>query len=186
MIRVRLFLVVLVGVLALPAAAAGQAASSQEPWLALMLRALGNDRSLPGRGGALKIAVVHTAEGEADATATAERLAAAGRGMPALKVTAHPVKFTSVAALLTQIREDRFTALYIHVSASQALISVVQVSRGAKIPSLGDTRDMIVRGAALGVEEAGGGPKLVINLRAAKAEGLDLPAGLLGLSTVIP
>lgn len=149
----------------------------------ILLKGLSYDRSLATRGGGtLRIAVIYTGDGRADAEAVALLLAAAG---PAGKATATAIPFASVAQLMATLEKEGATALFIHRSAVAMITSVTQVSRGRKLPTLAHDAAMVDRGVALGVRGSGPSARLVVNLRAAKVEGMDLPAAVLATATVI-
>ncbi len=153
------------------------------PEAEILLKGLSYDRASATRGGgALRIAVVHAADGRADAEALALLLAAAG---PGGKATAIAIPFTSVAQLMATLEKEGATALFVHRSALSIIASLTQVSRGRKIPTLAHEATMVDRGVALGVRGSGASARLVVNLRAAKVEGMDLPAALLATATVI-
>lgn len=150
----------------------------------ILLKGLSYDRALPTRGGgALRIAVVHAADGRAEAEQAATLLAAAG---PGGKATATAIAFSSVAQLMTALEKEGSTVLFVHRSATSIITSLTQVSRGRKLPTLAHDAAMVNRGLAMGVRGSGASARLVVNLRAAKVEGMDLPAAVLAAAMVIP
>jgi hypothetical protein len=65
------------------------------------------------------------------------------------------------------------------------LSAIQQVSRGKKVISLSGSRTFIDQGLALGVYMKKRKPRLIINDRAGKIEGLDLSPAILLVATVI-
>ena len=174
----------LVGVPAIPSVDESVSANQQ---VEFFLRALEFDHNLKARAApGLNVMVLHYG----DAREEVQEIVAAFRengqkGVQGLSVDASAVAFESVAHLLQQSREEGFNAIFLHASAERALTSIQQVSRARKIPTLAATRSLVERGASLAVFRVDGSLKLVVNLRAAKLEGLRLHSSLLSISELI-
>ena len=153
---------------------------------ALLLKAMSFDRNLERRAGAsLHIAIVHIGQ-EAGAASTAEAFIAEGKkGLKGLPVSAAPLAFTKTETLLKQIQEMGIDAIYVDPSASSALSSIQQVTRGKQVLSLGANRKLVEQGLSLGVYRAKKAARLVVNQRSAKIEGLDLAPAIKLISTII-
>ena len=90
-----------------------------------------------------------------------------------------------VKTLLDKANAGEFNMLYLDVSARGALSSLQQVTRGKKLLSLGGNGEMVKQGLAMGVYLDKGSPRLIINRRAAKIEGLDLVPAIELIATTI-
>lgn len=60
-----------------------------------------------------------------------------------------------------------------------------ELARGKKVLSIGANKGLVKKGMSLGVYLHKGKPRLVVNQRAAKVEGLDLEPAIKLISTVI-
>jgi len=152
----------------------------------VLLKVLASDRNLKVRSGdQINIAVLHK-NNDAGAAEIAAAFQKAGAGAIAgLPVSAASVPFASAAALMKQIASDGINVIYVDASLVKALSSVTQVTRGKKIPSLCGSRDLLEKGLSIGVYESGATAKILINLRAAKVEGMKLKAEMLSIAEVI-
>lgn len=165
-----------------PATAWSQAAFGNQE-AAVLLKGLSYDRQASTRSGTGAILLIYQGPNKADADKVAAILAAAGPNGP-VKVSANA--FTSVAELMAILDRSPHSAIFVHASAAPAIASIVQVSRGRKIPSLAHSADMVEKGIAIGIKGSADSAKLTVNLRAAKTEGIDLPAAVLSSAVVIP
>lgn len=178
------------GFLLLGSASAGADDLPPEAQADVLLRALSFDRSLEERSGdSLRVLVVHDGEPESERRATAQARAfenEAEDSLLGLPVEAEAVAFATTRELLKRVRRGGIGAIFLDESATAATQSVLQVTRAARIPSLGCTREMAERGTALGVTaDADGEPRLLVNLRAAEIEALRLEPRLLQLAEIV-
>ena len=102
-----------------------------------------------------------------------------------MPVAAIAVRFESAGALLEVFEQERVTAVYVPESLGRALSSIQQVTRARGRPSLSPGRRMVDSGLSMGVFLSGGSPRLVVNLRSAQVEGLDLSAEVLALAEIV-
>ena len=149
----------------------------------VLLKGLSYDRNTAARSGAGGILLIYQGPNKADADKAAAILSAAGPDGP-VKVSVS--SFTSVAELMASLDRAPQSAIFVHASAAPAIASIVQVSRARKIPSLAHSADMVEKGIAIGVKGNADTARLTVNLRAAKTEGIDLPAAVLSSAVVIP
>ena len=180
----RLWLVVLAVLLLLPAELVPQDAVAPEKQANLLFKALGYDRNLKKRAPkGIRIAVVHQDAAAAPIVAAFNKVGAAKvKGLP---VAAMALEFKDVKTLLDKANAGEFNMLYIDVSARGALSSLQQVTRGKKLLSLGGNGELVKQGLAMGVYLDKGSPRLIINRRAAKIEGLDLVSAIELIATTI-
>ena len=164
----------------------GQAPISVDQQASFLLRALSFDRNLKKRSpDGIHIAVIYQGDGE-NAHQVAEAFNRAGEaGIRGLAVKATAIPFQSVGKILSQVDAEDINIIYIHSSIERGLSSIQQVTRGKKVPSLSGSKTLVEMGASVGVYILNGAPKIAINLRASKIEGLAFGAGILGVSTVI-
>jgi hypothetical protein len=75
--------------------------------------------------------------------------------------------------------------VYLTPLREQALIRMLGICRKMKLTSVASLPDYPVRGATIGFGPPGGKPVIIINLRAAAAEGADFSSRLLTIAKVI-
>jgi hypothetical protein len=152
----------------------------------LLLKAMAYDQNLAKRSGAaIHIAVIHGGDSTAAAAVVAAFLKAGAGGVAGLPVRAASTGFDSVQELLKRVDDAGYSAIYVHESAMAALSSIQQVTRGRKLMSIGATRRLVEQGLSLGVFMQGDVPRLVINERSARVEGLDLKPAVRLISHII-
>ena len=152
----------------------------------ILLKAVSFDRNLKKRSGkGIHIGVVHKGAATS-AGAQAKALTAAGsKGVKGLSVKATAVEFTSVKKMLDLLESQGLNILFVHPSAASAISSIQQVTRGKKILSLAGNRQLVEQGFSLGAFMRKGVPRLVVNEKAAKVEGLDLEPAIRLISTFV-
>ena len=123
-----------------------------------------------------------------DAPAEAELVVAAFTAVPktgllGYTVVAKAIVFTTTADLLKNV--ETLSGLYIHSSMLTGLSTALQVTRSKNIPSLGGSRVFVEQGGALGVYQNQGKPKLILNLKSCRSEGISLDPAISYIATVI-
>ncbi len=170
-------------------AGSARAQSAPEVRATVLMRALAFDRRLKARAGdSLTLAVVFLANDRASSAAKVEMLAALSsltaqklEGLP-LNIVEH--SYTSEGGLAAAIKQG-YDVLYIAPGLGSELGAIQQASRRAQVPTLTGERDYVEQGLSLGVSIVGGRPKLVVNVEASKAEGMDLSSQMLQLAEII-
>lgn len=172
--------------LAVPGFLFGEDVPSAEQQAKFLLKALSYDKNLEERSPeGVHIAVLYKGE-KASPEEIVEAFNAAGENWGSdLSVKAETVPFNSVQSLIKLIDEKGINAIYIDLSAKLAITSIHQVTRASKVPSLVGSKELVKQGSALGVYLLKGKPKIAINLRASKIEGINIKAEILKVSTVI-
>lgn len=163
---------------------AQEAAPSAADQVQLFFRTLRFDEAFNERG-PLRVAVLHDQDSDdAEAVRAAfEELGVDGfRGLP---VSAISVPFRNSGELLRLIDVESITAIYVPERLTPALLSILQVTRGLRVPTLTNGRRMVERGVSIGVTTSESGSRPVVNYRASLLEGLRLSARLLRLAEVI-
>ena len=104
------------------------------------------------------------------------------RGVPVRFV---PVELTNAASLDGLIERHELDFLYLTPLRSVNLRDVTARSQAAGVPTLTGVAAYVDEGIAVGVTLQGQRLRILVNLPAARAEGLDLGSQLLRLATVI-
>lgn len=170
-----------------PGISYGQETVPVEQQADFLLRSLEYDQNLKQRcGDAVRVAVVFMDSDleAAEAVAVAFRRYSS-KGVQGLPVEAASVEFQTVARLLKRMDDEELNAIFVHASAASALVSIQQVSRALKLPTMVGARKLVERGAALGVRRSNDSIKPVVNLRASRIEGLKFGASFLAIAEVI-
>lgn len=183
---------VLACVVALAFATSAAAQVTQVPPVhqsAILLKALVYDRNLEARAsGAVDVMLIH------DASSSKELLektrsafsALATKQLKGLAIRVHVHEYTSPKKLSAALAAKQIDTVYTCEGlGGEAVDAITDLTRGANIASMTGTRDHIRKGVALAVLLHKGKPRLVVNLKASKAEGLDLKSTLLRVAVVI-
>ncbi len=100
-----------------------------------------------------------------------------------------PLRFVSIDIEETDLAEaitrDNVDILYITPLRAMEIEKITNLSRAQKITTLTGVPDYVESGLAVGVGVKGEKPLIIINLKAAKAEGADFSSQLLKLAKVI-
>ena len=104
-------------------------------------------------------------------------------------VAGHQIRVVSIdlesnTDIRKAIREHRVNALYIAPLRAVDIKSISKVSREAKVLTMTGVPEYVEEGIAVGIGLRGEKPEILVNLRAAKAEGVDFHAQLLKLAKV--
>jgi hypothetical protein len=154
----------------------------------VVLRVLAYDNHLGERAGdEVRIIIVYPAGdgGAAErarwtaAFTTARKLKVEGRPVV---VTAH--KFETASALDNALRDLRAAALFACDGLAKAIAvgDLANVTRANKVLSFSTREREVVKGLAIGIVPGSERDEIVVNVRAAAAEGAKLDAGLLQLA----
>ena len=156
-----------------------------------LMRVLAYDRLLEARqeGGKIFIAVLFLPDAKASVAEKDEVIAALG-GLGALKVKGFGVSYAAVpytdpGALKSGMGGRRAAAIYVCGGLTDALGDIRKLAAQAKIATMSGSEPFTQSGLAFAVVEKGGKNQIVVNLNAAKSQGLDLDASLLGIATVL-
>jgi hypothetical protein len=176
------------------AAAAGRAAAERKPEkrdALVFLRVLAYDKQLTSRpaGEPVVVAVMYAAGSK---TATAERDAwlAALAGVKKVKVGGRTVIATAVpyenaAALDRQLADLDPAAVILCAGLVHAIADIRTATRSHKVLSFSRAEADARSGLAVAVVSGDKRDEIVINLRAARAEGVKFDAGLLQLARLV-
>ena len=156
---------------------------------AILLKGLMRNRSLANsKGQTIHIGVLYKSidGAAAEASQIGAAFAEAGKdGAAKFAISAEPIQFESMIQLIKLLDTARFNGIYIHTSMLSGLSTVLQVTRGKKIASLGGSRAFVERGVSLGVYRKNNKPRLILNLQTCRIEGLDFDPSIALISTVL-
>jgi hypothetical protein len=158
---------------------------------ALLLRVLPYDQNFPVRAPqAVTVAVIHR-EGNVisetyglDMNAALRDLAR-GTQLRGLPVRVISIGYSSSEALAAALARQKVSALYVCPGLEDVLDSISDLTRKHKILSFSGRETEVRDRMSIGLLRRGVRPALIINLRAAQAEGADLNPDLLALSEVL-
>jgi len=102
-----------------------------------------------------------------------------------LKIRCVPVALDDVGNVVNALEHVKADVFYVTEMRGVNILDVVRVSRARHIKTITVTAGYVEAGIAIGLRVRNDKPVIVVNLSAAKAEGSDLTAQLLRVSTVI-
>lgn len=154
----------------------------------ILLRAISFDRGLAARAGAeVVISVVYDAR-SSGAEREREGRVMAFRKLSDRTIAGLPMKVIWVDCSSSRPIDEALRGVdivYLTGGAGDCLRSVTAATRKLRIASLASGRAHVEQGVTLGVTIENARPRLLINLKASKAEGLDLSSQMLQLAEVI-
>jgi hypothetical protein len=171
-------------------AAAQEVALPAAVHLPLLVKVLSFDRNFSGRGGeTVVVGVLYQAKYRASATVADEVRQALGR-LSRSDTGGYLVRVVSIDLDASvdpgqAVSRERIAVLYVGPLRAYSLADITSVTRSAGVTTVTGVPDYVETGLAIGIDLRGGRPEIVVNLAAAKAEGADLSARLLGVARVI-
>jgi YfiR/HmsC-like len=158
---------------------------------ALLLRVLPYDQNFAQRAQqAVTVAVVYR-EGNLISETYSLDIGAAlkdiARGMQVkdLPVRVVTIAYSNSETLAAALAKQKLSALYVCPGLEDALDSISDLTRKNKILTFSGTESEVRDRISIGLLRRGSRPALIVNLRAAIAEGADLSPDLLSLSEVL-
>lgn len=154
----------------------------------LLLRVLTYDRNLKARAGAeVRVAVVFrpgdaASVRERDALLLALEETARKAVVAGLPVRAMSIPFRDATSLGARLEELQAAALYACAGLDDAAREIARAARERSVPSATGSRAGVLQGIAVALVDRGDRAALVVNPRAAAAQGADLDAALLGVA----
>lgn len=177
---------VLVSLLLVRAAAAQGLPAEQKALL--LLRVLAYDRNLKLRAkDEVRIAVVFrpghgASQSERDALLLALEQTARRAVVSGLPVRAVAVPFRDAVSLAARLDELRPAALYTCTGLDDVAREVARAARDQGVLTVCGSREPVLQGLAVGLVDRGERAALVVNTRAAAAQGAALDSAMLGLA----
>jgi hypothetical protein len=101
------------------------------------------------------------------------------------EISAFEIPLSDATTLEDLIKSRRINTLYLCPHLDGLVSSIITLASKHRIPTLTGVREYVEQGAALGAVIKGKHPKLIINLRASKAQGAEFKAKLLALAEII-
>jgi len=156
----------------------------------ILLRMLGYERSLRARAGpAVGIAIVYKA-GDKSSVRAQEAM---GRAFDALQpqtvqslsFVVLPHAYKDAAELADFVEKKGVDALYVTGGLEPELETLRGLCQQKKIVSIGATREAVEKGMAVAVVARGDSPRILVNLPASHALGMDLDPKLLQLAELL-
>jgi hypothetical protein len=158
--------------------------------LPILLKILTFDRHLPAKlEGEFVLGVVYqdrfrsSADAADGAMATLAHLPDAFLdGFPIRTV---PIDLDNQPDLATVVAQNHLTALYVAPLRTARLDDIIHVSETAAISTLTGVPQYVEEGLAIGIDNVGNHPSIVVNVAEARREGADLSAQVLKLARVL-
>ena len=154
----------------------------------ILLRAISFDRALAARAGAdVVITIVYDGRVSGDERDRDGRVQAF-RKLASRTIAGLPIKVNWSDCSQSRSLGDALQGtdiVYLTRGAKDCVRAVTAATRKLRIASLASSRALVEQGVTLGVTMEGSRPKLLVNLVASKAEGLDLASQMLQLAEVI-
>ncbi len=150
---------------------------------ALTLRILEYDRALKSWAGPnLVVGIVVRGAGSAEG---AFREGLVGHSAQGVQLHAAGHVFHDAERLKGWIDRDRVRFLYVSSDLGSDAGAVMSVAAVRRLPALASDQGQFENGGALGIVVRDGKPRILVNLRVARAAGMDLDPKLLELSDVV-
>jgi hypothetical protein len=102
-----------------------------------------------------------------------------------LKIRCVPVALDDVERIANELQQVKADVFYVTEMRGINILDVVAVSRARQIKTITVVGGYLEAGVAIGLRVRNDKPVIVVNLRAAKAEGSDLTGQLLKVATII-
>ena len=156
----------------------------------ILLRALAYDGNLKSRAGdTINIAVIHK-KGNSSSEQLANAMVQAFIGRQSTLVNGLPIVVEHVvyddpSGLKKSIAGSGLDFLYVCEGLEGDIDDIKDVTRRARVLSVGARQDYIEKGLSLGVFQNDGKSTILINLQATRLEGVSFASDLLGLANVI-
>jgi YfiR/HmsC-like len=186
--RVRACLAAALALVCCVASGGAVQASPADDEAKILLRAISFDRALAARAGTeVVISVVY------DARARGGEREREGRVLAFRKLSDRTIAGLPMRVIWCDCSQSRpidealrgVDIVYLTSGARDCVRAVTAVTRRLRIASLASGRALVEQGVTIGVTIENSRPRLLVNLKASKAEGLDLASQMLQLAEVI-
>jgi hypothetical protein len=154
----------------------------------LLVKVAGYDRNLPARARGVVRAVVLMKREHAQAKLIGEQALRAleGKSVNNLPTEASGYVFNDGPDLAERVQNGRTSILYAAPGfGARELATIARSLSGLSVLSSGATLELVQAAVALGFDLVSGKPKLLVNLRRAKEQGVDLSSQVLKLAKVL-
>ena len=154
----------------------------------LLLKVAGYDKNLPARARGVVRVVVLTHRDDAQSRNVAQQAlrALSGKSLKGLPVEISELSISDGPALARVVRERGISIVYATPGfGSSDLSSIAKALAGQSVLSAGALARFVESGVVVCFDLVGGKPKLLIHLRRAREQGVDLSSQVLKLARVI-
>ncbi|MBW2699605.1 MAG: YfiR family protein [Deltaproteobacteria bacterium] len=155
----------------------------------VLLTTLSYDLNIKSRGDALRIGVVGKADDSNSVKHAKEALAAfevaSSKRVKGMGIVALDLSSKNESDLAGAIKSKSINILYLSSHLGPLEKAAIKLARDMKILTLSGQEDTIKAGAAIGAVMEQGKPKILVNLKAAEAQGAKLDARLLRLVRIV-
>ena len=156
----------------------------------LFLKILSYDRDLERRVGAEIVFGIAYQNRHRPSAAAREAFTRAAEASPVGSVKGVPIRYVSVevstpAALADAIERHGIDVLYVCPLRAFDVEAIALAARAAQVATFTGVPGYVSAGLAASIDVRGGRPEIVINLPAARAEGLQFNAKLLKLARIV-
>ncbi len=154
----------------------------------LLLKVAGYDKHLPTRAAnaARVLILIKGGNPQASQVAQTAKLALQGKTLNRLGVEVLELPFSDAAAVAQAVKDRSIAVLYATPGFNpNELSSVARSLRGLSVLSVGALSRFVETGVVLGFDLVGGKPKLVVHLRRAREQSVELSSQVLKLAKVI-
>jgi len=155
----------------------------------LMLKILQFDRNLASRAGG-EIVIATAFQGRYRASARArDDVYRAAQAIPGQRVADLPVRVVDIDLEQVKLKDalDRLDVdvLYITPLRATDIATITEVTRELQIASITGVEEYVHQGIAVGIDVFQEKPRVLVNLNASRAEGVDFSSRLLSLVQVV-
>jgi hypothetical protein len=154
----------------------------------LLVKVASYDKNLPARAAvaARVLILVKSGDPQSSHVAQTAKLALQGKTLNRLAVETSEVVFSDGPGVAQSIKEKGAAILYAAPGFDpNDMQSVARSLRGVSVLSAGSLARFVETGMVLGFDLVGGKPKLLVHLRRARDQGVDLSSQVLKLAKVI-
>lgn len=154
----------------------------------LLVKVAAYDRNLPTRAAGVVRLVILVKKDDPQSKHVAELALRALEGKNVLNLPTEVTQYAWVdgPGLATRIRDGRVSMLYAAPGfGARELLSIARALSGLSVLSSGALAHFVETGVAICFDLVGGKPKLLVNLRRAREQGVDLSSQVLKLAKVV-
>jgi hypothetical protein len=181
--------------LGLPAAFLPRSLAAQEDvavpvplQMELLVKVASYDKNLPARAAtaARVLILIKSGDPQSSHVAQTAKLALQGKTLNRLTVEASELVWSDGASMAQSVKEKSAAILYAAPGFDpNEMQSVAKSLRGVSVLSAGSLARFVETGVVLGFDLVGGKPKLIVHLKRARDQGVDLSSQVLKLAKVI-
>ncbi len=153
----------------------------------LTFKLLSYDRALSGRAGDKVRVLVEVDPSEGQSQAIANEFAAAMQAkttLNGLPIEVSMSSFTSAPAIADDVKRNRVSAVYLSSGIGRVAEQIAEALKGADVMTIAAEPSAVVRGISVGFDLQSGQPKILVNLKQARLQNVQLPGSVLALALI--